>query len=100
MSSDPSQGEAAQALFCALADYVGDGDIDKVLNIEKYKTLSEFENTKKLYKGKSGSQLLDIAWKECRMPGLSLSKVKTFLNTKSGKKSSGWYESSVIIAKK
>lgn len=100
MSSDPSQGEAAQALFCALADYVGDGDIDKVLNIEKYKTLSEFENTKKLYKGKSGSQLLDIAWKECRMPGLSLSKIKTFLNTKSGKKSSGWYESSVIIAKK
>jgi len=100
MASDPSQGEAAQALFCALADYVGNADIDKVLNIEKYKTLLEFENTKKIYKGKSGSQLLDIAWKECRMPGISLARIKSFLKKTSGKKPSGWYESSVIIAKK
>ena len=101
MADAPIEAEAAQALFCAVADYVGDAASEKVLNTTTYKTLSEFEKAPKVHGGKSGKQLLDLAWKECKLPGISLSRIKNFLKKESGGgKSSGWYESSVIIAKK
>ena len=101
MADSPIEAEAAQALFCAVADYVGESASEKVLNTTTYKTLSEFEKAPKVHGGKSGKQLLDLAWKKCKLPDISLSRIKGFLKKKGGSgKSSGWYESSVIIAKK
>jgi len=101
MASDPKEGEAAQALFCALADYVGSEASNKVLNTTTYKTMQDFVEAPKVHKGYSGEQLLQLAWKECKIPGISLGQIIKFLKKKgSGGKSSGWYESSVIIAKK
>ena len=101
MAADPKEGEAAQALFCALADYVGSEASNKVLNTTTYKTMQDFEKAPKVHGGKSGKQLLQLAWNECKIPGISLGQIIKFLKKKgSGGKSSGWYESSVIIAKK
>ena len=35
--------ESAQALFCAIADFVGKDNIDKVLNMTEYPTYEKFE---------------------------------------------------------
>ena len=101
MASDPKEGEAAQALFCALADYVGSEASNKVLNTTTYKTMQDFEKAPNVHRSYSGEQLLQLAWKECKIPGISLAQIIKFLKKKgSGGKSSGWYESSVIIARK
>ena len=42
MADSPLEGEATQALFCAVADYVGKAQIDKVLDLEKYPTYQSF----------------------------------------------------------
>ena len=42
MATETEKFESAQALFCAIADKVGSSNIDKVLNIETYKTYSDF----------------------------------------------------------
>ncbi len=34
MADTPGEGEAAQALFCAMADYVGVAKVKQVLNLE------------------------------------------------------------------
>ena len=35
--------ESTQALFCAIADYVGKGKIDSVFDLKKFKTYREFK---------------------------------------------------------
>ena len=34
MADSPKEAEAAQALFCSIADFVGKGNIDKILNLK------------------------------------------------------------------
>ena len=99
MADAPIEAEAAQALFCAIADYVGEAAAKDVLDTTKYKTFSIFEHAN--FNGTTGKQLVDMAWKQCKLPDISLSRIKKFLRKPAaGGKSSGWYESSVIIARK
>ena len=89
MADSPLEGEATQALFCAVADYVGKSQIDKVLDLEKYPTYQSF------LKNCSGAKkLIDTAYAETQIPGITLGRMETFL-----KDNPSWYESSVITAK-
>ena len=47
----PKEAEAAQALFCAIADYVGTNDVYKILNQEIYPTYWHFSGRPKTGKG-------------------------------------------------
>ena len=89
--TDPQtiEAEATQALFCAVADYVGKTQIDRVLDLEKYPTYQSF------LKNCSGAKnLIDRAYTETQIPGITLKRMETFL-----KDNPSWYESSVITAK-
>ena len=97
MADSPTEAEAAQAMFCAIADYVGSNNIDTVLNLEKYKTYEDFQGG--IYKKQSIQKLIDRVFKfgdpRVKTPGVSQVKIEQFLTKKVG-----WYESSVLIAKK
>ena len=47
MADSPKEAEAAQALFCSIADYVGKNNVDKVLNLKQYKTYYLFKKSQK-----------------------------------------------------
>ena len=83
MADSPKEAEAAQALFCSIADYVGKGNIDKVLNLKEYKTYYLFKQAQQ--------KNIDIAYKQLDVPGISLEKIEKFLTDKTD-----WYQSSVL----
>ena len=88
MATETEKFESAQALFCAIADKVGSSNIDKVLNLETYKTYSDFVlgNQKTIDAIFNGNSLdVDVSRKE----------IEEFLL-----KQKSWYISSVKIAKK
>ena len=80
--------ESAQALFCAMADYIGTPQLKKELNLKKYPTYKDFKSVKK------NKVLIDRAFQQTRLVGVSLKQVETLLEDKT------WYESSVLIAVK
>ena len=43
MADSPKAAEAAQALFCAMADYIGSSAIDKKFSLETYPTYALFK---------------------------------------------------------
>ena len=105
MADSPKEAEAAQALFCAMADYVGKNDIDKVFNLDKLKTTKKESNSKdKLYniwkstnffangKKMSGDGLIAESKSYIDTPSVSLKQMEKFLNNDS------WFESSVLTA--
>jgi len=84
--SDTAKFESAQALFCAIADKVGKSNLDKVLNLETYKTFPDFANSNKKVVSDSMSHIdVDVSYKD----------IQEFLTKKNS-----WYISSVKIAKK
>ena len=83
MADSPKEAEAAQALFCSIADYVGKGNIDKVLNLKEYKTYYLFKQAQQ--------KNIDIAYKQLDVPGISLERIEKFLTDKTD-----WYQSSVL----
>ena len=85
MADSPKEAEAAQALFCSIADYVGKDKIDKILSLKIYKTYHLFK--------KSQEENINIAYKQLDVPGISLEKIEKFLTDKTD-----WYESSVLTA--
>ena len=87
MADSPKEAEAAQALFCSIADYVGKDKIDKILSLKIYKTYHLFK--------KSQEENINIAYKQLDVPGISLEKIEKFLTDKTD-----WYESSVLTAVK
>ena len=44
MADSPKAAEAAQALFCAMADYIGSSSIDKKFSLKTYPTYVAFKN--------------------------------------------------------
>jgi hypothetical protein len=80
--------ESAQALFCAIADYIGISKTKKILNLETYPTYSKFKSEKK------NKDIIKKAFSQTRLIGVSLSQIETLL------KDNTWYESSVLIAVK
>ena len=46
-ATDTAYAESAQAIFCAMADYLGEAKAPSVLNLNKYSTFEDFEDVKK-----------------------------------------------------
>jgi hypothetical protein len=87
MADSPKEGEAAQALFCAIADYLGSSKVQKEFDLTK---LPNYQVFKKHY-----GKIIDDAYSGTNMPQITLKEIEKFLN-----EADGWYESSLNIAKK
>ena len=87
MADSPIQAEAAQALFCAIADYVGSDLIDKHLDLKEYPTYDLFKA--------NNERLVALSYKQLEVPGVPLKRMEDFLIQKKD-----WYESSVLTAVK
>lgn len=87
MADSPKEAEAAQALFCAIADYLGKSKTNKELNLKKHKTYLSFK--------KANKKAIDEAIKKIDLPSINIKQIEEYL-----KKDNGWYESSILIAVK
>jgi hypothetical protein len=87
MADSPKEGEAAQALFCAIADYLGLAKVKKEFVLTK---LPNYKVFKKHY-----GKIIDTCYEGTDMPQITLKQIETFLQD-----ADGWYESSLNIAKK
>ena len=86
MADKTALAESSQALFCAVADFLGERKSEKVFDIKKYLTYTDFKRA-------IGEGVVSQAEKRIRTPGVSLSDIETFLG-----KNNDWYKSSVLIA--
>ena len=87
MADSPKEAEAAQAFFCAIADYLGKSKTNKELNLKKHKTYLSFK--------KANQKAITEAIKKIDLPSISIKQIEEYL-----KKDNGWYESSILIAVK
>ena len=88
--------EGAQALFCAIADFVGTAKMHQEFlggrarchpnSLKKYPTYKDFKDLKK------NQVIIDKAFKKTKLVGVSRKQIETLLEDKT------WYESSVLIA--
>jgi hypothetical protein len=85
MADSPKEGEAAQALFCAVADIVGATNVKKEFVLAKLPNYAAF---KKFY-----GKIIQQAYDATDMPQITLKEIETFLTN-----ADGWYESSLNIA--
>jgi len=77
--------ESSQALFCAIADFLGEKKSEQAFNYEDY---TEFKrNTPK--------SIIDNSYKRIKTPGITMVDIDKFLL-----ENTDWYKSSVNIAKK
>ena len=88
MADKTALAESSQALFCAIADFLGEKKSDKILDIKQYLTYTDFKRI-------VGVNVVSQAEKRIRTPGVSLSAIESFLGN-----NNDWYKSSVLIAKK
>ena len=89
--------EGAQALFCAIADFVGTAKMHQEFlggrarchpnSLKKYPTYKDFKDLKK------NQVIIDKAFKKTKLVGVSRKQIETLLEDKTS-----WYESSVLIA--
>jgi hypothetical protein len=93
MADQTSTQEAAQALFCAMADYVGISKIENVFNNKKYPIYTLFKED--WNKNNKNISIQNIFQNHVTAPGVTLSNIESLF-----KADSGWYQSSVSIAKK
>jgi hypothetical protein len=98
-SKDTDLAEAAQALFCALVDFVGINNMDKVLDENSsYVMFKEKWQTNKLTKNVS---IEDIYNKHVVAGRTTFKDIENFLSYgQSVKLADSWFKSSVLIAKK
>jgi sugar-specific transcriptional regulator TrmB len=90
--------ESAQALFCAVADFLGEAETKKAFDVKKYPTYQDFytKYTPPSRYNKNINVLLSEAFKKyVNAPGVTLKTVEQLF-----KKDNDWYKSSVNIAKK
>ena len=80
--------ESSQALFCAIADYIGANQTNKLFDPKKVKDYTSFRST-------VGTNKIKAAAKAIETPGVQLRDLEAFLN-----KDTKWYISSLQIAKK
>ena len=86
---DTKAFESAQALFCAIADYLGNTDAKKVLNLNTYGTYEKFKS------GKGNKKLISDSFKKLKTTGVSLDLIEKILI-----KDIDFYKSSINIAVK
>ena len=76
MADSPKEGEAAQALFCAIADYLGNAKVQKEFDLKK---LPSYQVFKKHY-----GKIIDTCYDGTDMPQITLKQIETFLNDADG----------------
>ena len=84
---DTKAFESAQALFCAMADFLGKEKSKKVLNYKTYSTYGEFKSNNK--------KLITDSFSKIKTTGVSLDLIEKILN-----KDGDWYKSSINVAVK
>lgn len=95
MADKTSVQEASQALFCALADYLGERETSKAFDKRLYKTYDEFIMNYKPPRSKNIRDLIQESYsKKVESPGVKLSDIEKLLSDKK------WFYSSMNIAKK
>jgi len=87
MADSPKEAEAAQALFCAVADMIGYSKVKKEFVLSKLPNFKLFKE----YYGKT----IDEAYKGTDTPQITKDQIEKFLIEKEG-----WYESSLKTAVK
>lgn len=87
MADSPKEGEAAQALFCSIADFLGNSKSQTELVVAKYPDYESFK--------KENEKLVEEAFAKTDMPSISLKQIEDFLI-----KDNTWYISSINIARK
>jgi hypothetical protein len=96
MADKTSLQEASQALFCALADYLGQRETTKSFDKAVYKTYDEFMKNYDPPGQKNITQLVKEAYSNnVDTPGVTLSDIETFLSS-----DKSWFHSSMNIAEK
>ena len=88
MADKTALAESSQALFCAIADVLGEKKSKQVLDLSKYPTYVEFKRN-------FSQSVMNAALKRITTPGVTLREIDKFLIDEVG-----WYKSSVLIAKK
>ena len=92
--------ESAQALFCALADYLGASAVDEVFDLKKYPTYLDF---KKYWDENYPQAKIQNTFKTHVDADVTLVSVEQLLSGKdvtSVREKDDWYKSSLLIAKK
>lgn len=96
MANSTALQEAAQALFCSLADYLGARETSVAFDKKLYKTYDEFMVQYTPKGNKNINEIMKEAYnKNVETPGVTLKDIEKFL---SGDKT--WFYSSMNIAKK
>jgi len=88
-AGDTKAFESAQALFCAMADFLGKEKSKKVLNYKTYETYGQFKSEK------ANEKLINDSYNKLKTTGVSLDLIEKILI-----KDVDWYKSSVNIAVK
>lgn len=94
MADNTTLSESAQALFCALADYLQlkNVKLETMFDLEEYPTYAAF---KLIWNKQYDYKISDVFKKHIETPKITLSELEKFLTT-----NIDWYKSSVLIAKK
>lgn len=89
MADQTAIQESTQALFCAIADYLGVNKVRQLFDIKKYPTYKTFINNSEIDK------IIDQSVNKVSSPGVGLKDMESLLN-----KDNTWYVSSLLISKK
>jgi hypothetical protein len=92
--------ESAQALFCALADYLGASAVDEVFDLKKFPTYLSF---KKYWDENYPQAKIQTTFKSHVDADVTLTEVEKLLSGKdvaNAREKDDWYKSSILIAKK
>jgi hypothetical protein len=94
MADNTTLAESAQALFCALGDYLQIKNIklETMFDLAEYPTYAGF---KLIWDKEQDIKISDVFKKHIEAPKITLVQLETFL-----KNNVDWYKSSVLIAKK
>jgi len=100
MADDTAKAESAQALFCAMADYLGVSRVDDVFDLEKFPNYLSF---KKNWNTQFPQVKIESSFKSYVDADASLTEVEQLLSgatLKNPREKDDWYKSSLLIAKK
>jgi len=100
MADDTAKAESAQALFCAMADYLGASRVDDVFDLEKFPNYLSF---KKNWNTQFPQVKIESSFKSHVDADASLTEVEQLLSgttLKNPREKDDWYKSSLLIAKK
>ena len=92
-STQTAVQEAAQALFCAIADYLGEAESKKAFDLKKYPTYDDWVSNYSPPGPKGINAIINEAYKnQIEIQSESLKSIETFLRKEE------WYRSSAHIA--